>query len=315
MVQISDHKDNKGSKDWWKLDSGKRHGAKALLQILRDNSYSHKSKSKSVARLRALYVRCQRGLMTYEGQPIRELKLYLTQRGFPVVDQGSKAILKEQLEQADEDVTFRLCDLPPELRSIIFSYYFDSVVEFNNARLKHQPPISCVSRMLRRETLPLFFERFAFTFECSQHADRLVSGTERYMYRTTAHSFALIRHFTVWNGWDMKLTVDFHKNNKFSFELTPPWNKRDNGHLSIQERVSAAIDSLLKEIVARGEVRNLRATDIEALRYILEGFDKPLHEKSDVVDVVPTQSVVTYSRPARKRSMLLWDIGRSRRTP
>lgn len=197
MVQVSDHNDQKGSKDWWKLDSGKRHGAKALLQILSDNNYTHTSKSKKVAHLRALYVRCQRGLMSYEGQSVRELKLHLTRRGLPVVDQSNKAAFKEQLEQADEDFTFRLCDLPPELRNIIYSYYFDSVVELNNARLKHQPPISCVSRILRRETLPLFFERFAFTFECSQHANRLVAGTERFLSRTTAHSFALIRHFTV----------------------------------------------------------------------------------------------------------------------
>lgn len=314
MVQVSDHNDNKGSKDWWKLDSGKRHGAKALLQILKDKNYSHTSKSKRVARLRALYVRFQRGLMSYEGQPIRELKLYLTQRGLPVVDHGNKATLKEQLEQADEDVTFRLCDLPPELRSIIFSYYFDSIVEFNNARLKDQPPISCASRMIRRETLPLFFKRFAFTFECSQFASTLTAETGKYLSRTSAHSFALIRHLAIWNGWDMKLTVDFHNNNKFSFKLTAPWGKLDDEHLGIRERVAAAVDSLLKEIVTRGEARNLRATDIEALRNILEGFDKPLHEKNDVVDVVPAQSVVTYSRPARKRSMLLWDLGRSRRT-
>lgn len=237
MVQVSDHNDNKGSKDWWKLDSGKRHGARALLQILKDKNYSHTSKSKGVARLRALYVRCQRGLMSYIGQPIRELKMYLTRRGLPGVDQGNKAALREQLEQADEDVNFRLCDLPPELRSIIFSYYFDSVVEFNNARLKDQPPISSASRKLRQETLPLFFERFAFAFECSQYVDRLVTGIERFLSRTTAHSFALIRHFTVWNGWDMKLTVDFHNNKKFSFELTAPWGKRYNEHLGIRERV------------------------------------------------------------------------------
>lgn len=200
MVQVSDHNNKKGSKDWWRRDSGKRHGAKALLQILKDKNYSHTSKSKRVARLRALYVRCQRGLMSYERQPVRELKSYLAQRGLPVVDQGSKANLKGQLEQADEDVTFRLCDLPPELRSIIFSYYFDSIVEFNNARLKDQPPISRVSRMLRRETLPLFLKRFAFMFECSQYSDRLVAGTERFLSRTTAHSFALIRHLTVRNG-------------------------------------------------------------------------------------------------------------------
>lgn len=112
----------------------------------------------------------------------------------------------------------------------------------------------------------------------------------------------------------MKLTVDFHNNNKISFELTAPWGKRDDEHLGIRERVSAAVGSLPKETVTRGEARNLRATDIEALRNILEGFDKPLQEQTQQSDIVPTQSFVTYRRPDRKRSMLLWDLGRSRRT-
>jgi len=314
MVQISDHEYEQGSKDWWKVDSGKYYGAKDLLQILKDNIYSHKSKSKRVAHLRALYVRWQRGLMSYEGLSIRELKLYAAQRQLPAHLNKKVTLteLKSQLEQADEDVTFRLSDLPPELRNIIFSYYFDSVVEFRSVFLRRQPPITYASRIIRRETLPLFFERFGFTFDYSLYANRHAADPERYMSRTTAHSFALMRHFIIRARSDAELTVDFANNNNFSFKLTPPWNKCGEDHAGIRDHISAAVDSLLQEIVTRGEAWNLRTADIEALRNILGCFNKPLQEQSAIV---PTQSVSTYDRPVRERSTLLWDLGRSRRAP
>ena len=280
MVQVSDHGYGQGTKDWWKLDSGKRYGAKTLLYILKDKKYFHTSKSKRVVHIRALYVRCQRGLMSYGGLPIRELKLYVAQRGLPI-DLNKKTTLTElkvKLEQADEDVTFRLSDLPPELRKIIFSYYFDSVVDFRDSPLRRQPPITYASRIIRRETLPLFFERFDFTFDYSLYADGR-ADPEIYMSRIIALGFALIRHFTICIGSVAKLTVDFNNNNNnnnndFAFKTTPPWNKRDEDHAGIRDHISTAVDSLLKEIVARGEAWNLRTADIEALRNILGGFNK-----------------------------------------
>jgi hypothetical protein len=227
--------------------------------------------------------------MSYEGVPIHELKSYLTQRGLPVDVGPNKKVtltgLKAQLQEADEDITFRLSGLPPELRNIIFSYYFDSVVEFSNVPLRQQPPISQVSCIVRRETLPLFFKRFAFTFNYSRYTKRFAADSERYLSCTTAHSFALIQHFTIRItiriGYYQGLTVSLrnnnnNNNNSFSFEITPPWNKRGNEHLGIRNRVSAAVESLLREIMTRGEAWNPRTTDIEALRTILEDFDKPI---------------------------------------
>jgi hypothetical protein len=273
MVQICDHGYGEGSKDWWTLDSGKQRGKKEILQIFKDRNYFHKSKSKDIDHLRALYIRCQRGLMSYEGVPIRELKLYLIQRGLPVIDMDKKVTLtglKAQLEQADEDVTFRLSDLPPELRNIIFSYYFDSVVDVRYAPLKHQPPISQVSRIIRRETLPLFFGRFAFIFTFSRYPTQPAADTERYLSRTSAHNFAFIRRFAMCIDLDRVLTVIFHNDNNFSFEITPPWNKRGEDHSVTRERSSAAVESMLKEIATRGEARSLRTADIKALWNMLD---------------------------------------------
>jgi hypothetical protein len=205
MVQLAGYKGRSSAKGWWKLHSGEQHGTKQLLQILEDGKYPFKSKSKGLPRLRALFVRCQRGLMSYEGTPLSELKLYVTQRALPVIP-GQKVTvtgLKAQLEQADEDFTFPFSELFPELRNMVFSYYFNSFDDPPRYLVPRcQPPITHVSRTVRRESLPIFYGRFNFRIisaACSlAHKPMWYHlHTEELLQRTTPKHLSWLRTITL----------------------------------------------------------------------------------------------------------------------
>ena len=176
--------------------------------MLKDSNYLRQGESKGVARLLVLYVRCQRGLLSYEGLPLHELELYASQRALPTIEgqEATVATLTTHLEEADDNVTFRLSDLPPELRKIVFSHYFNSFSEpIHDLRysagpdLRCQPPITCISRIIREESLPLFYGSFDFAVNIfDDHPGRdfmTCSGlTQRLLQLTTADQFGWIRH-------------------------------------------------------------------------------------------------------------------------
>ena len=114
--------------DYWKIDSGRtKHSEEELQSILTTDGTL--LAGRDLDRLRELYIRHQRGLLSYEGLDACELKLFITQRELmPIANPDSSLPeLRAHLEQADDDATFeRFSDLPPELRQQIFKQYFDS---------------------------------------------------------------------------------------------------------------------------------------------------------------------------------------------
>jgi hypothetical protein len=200
---------------YWKLDSGdpinyKKH---ILLEMLRDKHYT--CKSRTLVRIQEHFVRCQRGLLSYEGLSIRELKLFTKQRGIPVTigKKPTLSSLKAQLEQADDDLTFdRFSDLPPELRQKIFQQYFDPFGQYLNSSGRYgfgrpvrggQPPITMASRQTRREALPLYYSRCQFDITRPAASNCDIMGIDEnivqkaFVQNTPIHDFALIRYFTL----------------------------------------------------------------------------------------------------------------------
>ena len=111
------------------------------------------------SRLIELFIRCQRGLLSYVRLQLRELQKFTAQRGIPVTIKAalnSIKALKGLLEKSNDDATFRrFFELPPELRQIVCLYYFDRLGEAHN---KHQPPLTLVLRSVRKESLPVSYE-------------------------------------------------------------------------------------------------------------------------------------------------------------
>jgi hypothetical protein len=209
MVQLQEPGMFSGPMVFWKLDSGGDHPRYFLLEMLKDRRYTCKSRTKVL--IQKHFVRCQRGLLSYEGLPIRELKLFIKQRGIPITA-GKKptlSSLKAQLEQADDDLTFdRFCDLPPELRQKIFQQYFDSFGQYVDSTGCHrfgrpvcagQPPITMTSKQTRQEALPLFYSRCEFDIvpwrsggDNLAMLDEAIARTSL-VQNTDPHDFACIR--------------------------------------------------------------------------------------------------------------------------
>ena len=162
MVQLHTFSDwdEAGPGNYWKLDSANQCQKRGLRQKLEENGHSaFKSGCRTTARLRPLYIRRQRGLLSFEGLPLHELRQYATLRGIVVDPDATATIVKAQLEKADDEATFdRFTELPPEIRQIVFRYYYESLPSIERAPRKCQPPITTASRMIREESLPLFYD-------------------------------------------------------------------------------------------------------------------------------------------------------------
>ena len=189
------------SRDYWKLHPGERYTANILRKLLRKNNFAT-LKSTSIARLRTLYIRSQRGLLSYEGLPLHELKRYAAQRALPALigQKNTIKVLKAQLEMADEEATFdRFLDLPPEIRQIIYHLHFKFLDTWTPAP-KYQPPITLASRGIRHESLPHFYESCEFSIRTSGswHAQKsfsiaLYAAARAVVKTTSAQNFARIR--------------------------------------------------------------------------------------------------------------------------
>ena len=207
MVQFKDTWRSSGRNEYWKLSDPEMMLARDLHGILEDKNFAVLKRT-TIERLRVHYARCQRGLLSYEGLPLRELKLFAAQRALsPIVDRRITVnVLKAQLEKADDEATFdRFSSLPPELRQIIYTLYFKSLDagRRRSSTDRDQPPITTVSRDVRRESLPLFYQCCdvqirAPLYESSgvqqDFTIALSPPSRSFISRTSAQNFARIRH-------------------------------------------------------------------------------------------------------------------------
>ena len=120
----------------------------------------HAPRSTRRPRLEELYNRRLRGLLHYEPLPVITLRRYCAQRSLPSGIDLTKIELITELEAEDDEGVFdRFTALPPELRVRIYRLYFKS---FNALHAPEQPPITRVSRLLRGESLPIFYQSCHF---------------------------------------------------------------------------------------------------------------------------------------------------------
>lgn len=161
--------DIKSRENWWKLEA-KRNTTKPSILAKSGRDFLESRhftflKSSSLHRLRYLCTRAQRGLISYDKRPVAELRRFCTQRGIQVPTKVYKIILVLFLERDDEQVTFpRFMELPPELRVMVYGFSFNVLrgtpraLRAANETLKLMPPpVTLVSRTLRKESLPLFY--------------------------------------------------------------------------------------------------------------------------------------------------------------
>ena len=279
MVQFFNCRTSRYARDYWMLHSGEVLSVRTLRDELQRQDFPVMKSTTDKDRLRALYARCQRGLMSYEGLSLNELKLCVAQRALPpILDQKrTVSVLKAQLEQADDGTTFsRFSDLPPEIRQIIYNLYF-KFIDTCGSRQKYQPPITLASRGIRHESLPLFYECCEFSVHTSgdSHAQQsfnmaLHTRARAFVEATSAQNFAHIRMMRICFN-DLMIYLQMDLTNKAT-PITILWYTKirypqdpDQTHEKRKGRLSAELCKIGLRIATREGPLKLRKSDLELL--------------------------------------------------
>lgn len=145
-------------------------------------------------------MRLQCGKTNYESCEDFELRRFVHDRKLLTVAAPLQQIIKrdvliELLKTADDQQSFdKFLDLPPELRERIAKYY---IREFGAAlTFPTQPPLARTSRLVRREVLPLFYQRCVFELHyegISGNRIKPCSKTLEWLHALGPENFASIR--------------------------------------------------------------------------------------------------------------------------
>ena len=146
---------------YWKLGLSEYQSARKTIIYLEDHGFRCRENANKAVASDAVG-RYQRGLMSYEGLNVSELRSLCKAKG---VSSKAKTAsrLARALEKADDNATFRLLELPPEIRNLIYELHFSDLGEISTSYA--QPPLALASRQLRAEALPLFLG--SATFVCT----------------------------------------------------------------------------------------------------------------------------------------------------
>lgn len=149
--------------EYWKIANWTENWVekRELTDELRQHGYKVPSSANKKTLVES-NARCQQGFLSYHGCQPKELMVFCAQRHIEIPDgrKAKKAQLVHALQAADEKKDFpRFMELPPELRVQIYTDYFSSLGSLDQPV---HPPISKVSRLLRQESLPLFYAKSRF---------------------------------------------------------------------------------------------------------------------------------------------------------
>lgn len=219
----------------------------------------------------------------------KDLLHFVRDRGLLMPEQGQRRALVEVLCHADLYGTFaRLNDLPPELRSRIYSMYLSEFADV--LELPTQPPLARASRQLRKEVLPLFYQTTTFKLtmvhvsSCKDdpHGKKLRFDiwTSSFLHSIPADLNGCLRKIQVTIGKaqtaltprfkiDEKLIfdVDVNKTEASRVELRDIFSPRDAvQQFAWRDVLSKTVDDICEKQTTKG----LRASDISSLRKAAE---------------------------------------------
>ncbi|KAF7186707.1 hypothetical protein HII31_11939 [Pseudocercospora fuligena] len=217
--------------------------------------------------------RYQHHRLLYKKCSLEELKRFAHDRGLAVTNSSRREIAKftSMLTDADSNSCFHhFMDLPPELRLVIYEHHFAAFA----GRLTYpsQPPLARVSRGLRLEVLPVFYQqcRFTITYQSRNAGPPFRATLETHAFLSTI-SYA---HF----GKICNIKIDI-----YAADLRVVGSlimKKTNSRWTIimagfSAEKTEAVESALKETTNvmcddRGKARELTRDDIYRVRNAVE---------------------------------------------
>ncbi|KAK4496628.1 hypothetical protein PRZ48_012608 [Zasmidium cellare] len=199
-------KDKHGS--YWKLPSYNR-APRLIRDITAELSRRNYQVPQRISREDAIDAlqRSDRGLMSYHGLGNDELRGFINARRIQhagTLKGESKATgtrLIHILQRADDNPRFeRFSHLAPELRNRIYEYYLGSLAQPIYA--PSQPPLTLTSRLLRQETLPMFYSTSIFVLSFINTSDsnfrlRIPDQLQLFIHNTLPSHLALIERLII----------------------------------------------------------------------------------------------------------------------
>jgi hypothetical protein len=191
--------------------------------------------------------------------------------------------LVQKLMKADDERMFtKLFELPPEIRNVIYSYYVadfgkdaSSSRDLQALRTPTQPPLAKVSRTLRHEVLPIFYNqcRFRISFNQTKSAERrlcIQRDSSLFLANISKENFDVIRK--------MEFAFQAESANKsfiFCIDLTSPKRVVEAAGTTTRDKpgqIPAAVKRALDVFVAGIHDRDgkLRLEDVYFVRKLVE---------------------------------------------
>ena len=236
---------------------------------------------KGVSTYRAIELcrRVQRGLLWYIPIPNADLRKFIDDRGLQTVHNYNaiattktasiipKNELVQILEKADDEATFeRFTELPPELRSRVYELHFQSFEEPLYA--PSQPPITKVSKLLRTESTPLFYQNVSVRLWTNpnlqvSHWTKDLPVSQAFVSNTSEEHIPMLRRFCLscsrpeLGNYDIDLVrgIVSCKTSNQCFAAVQRW-----AHIkSIMEK---RLGETAKDIAARSGLRKMLLSDL-----------------------------------------------------
>lgn len=194
-----------GRDEYWRLSQPCKWriagGWKAKYQNLLQSLGYKLNKSLTLDGLHELFLHHRTAHVCYDACSDAELRAFATGRRLITArEKCSKHALVKKLMLADANPTFdRFIDLPAELRTIIYELYMS---DFTREKLAEptQPPLTRVSAILRKEGLPLFYDKCRFNFEFELLVDDsliLARKSQQYLAMLSDESISSMRELAL----------------------------------------------------------------------------------------------------------------------
>ncbi|KAK5138325.1 hypothetical protein LTR08_003386 [Meristemomyces frigidus] len=177
---------------YWKLPLHDYHytTVKALKERLQNEGYRIVSSfRKSI--LVALAQKSDRGLPCYDGCTMDELVKFATDRGVLLSGKPTTKAIAEALKHEDTQRTFdRFNDLSAELRVRVYSFHMAGVPQMLLSPT--QPPIARTCKLVRSESLPVFYSECNFAM-ITGHAELRQERLGRFSTATRMNNLTAAR--------------------------------------------------------------------------------------------------------------------------
>ncbi|KAF2161678.1 hypothetical protein M409DRAFT_59057 [Zasmidium cellare ATCC 36951] len=191
-------RDRSGNR-YWQMKQHYSSTIAELREIARKAGYATPTNIRKANIVNIIH-RIHRQLPNYSPCTLTELRKFAFDRKLiTTAKTGTHKQLLRLLTAADDDVQFSLLfDLPPELRCAIYRWYMAPFPE--ELESPAQPPLTRVSRAVRREATPIFYQSCHFLLDLTRtkgvkHHFRFEDDTHHFLSSLMAPHIAAIRRF------------------------------------------------------------------------------------------------------------------------